>query len=316
MATSPIYYFAPTTTASNAASSTTNGPVTVSEKSNDNLSIAAKAGIGAGVGIVALLAIVLLMFYILRRRRRKRVKSRYVPGTTDDDDKGHAAAKKLSREGISEEIPTTAMYPKPELEGSQGTSSFTGAGKPELSATASVMRGTYSCPTDRDQIRLAAQRPGDDTSQTWTDESRNENDKQIAPAEKTLPILPQLSQAPDSAGRSSPSRSCPPLISRSPRVLQSPREELSPKYLAGDDGAVRVVGREYLSGPASSTTQDHKLIAGQAQEHAPSHNAVTIDVLKAEHAALAERIRQVEMREHQRDRGSALQTHDTGVSAT
>lgn len=222
----------------------------------------AQAGIVIGViSIIVFLAT--FTFFFVRSRRRRRPKVATTPAEPSQS------------------------YMKPELEGSPGFMRFEGTCKPELSATASeVVYAELDPSTGQNKSTYEKDLPS--PPRCLVDNvDRNETGKQVTPAEMHRHPLPQPTQTPTQNNiNSSTSISYPTSGPQS--------EEAVPKYFVshGDHRSSQVVHSSVPPLPVS--------IMPRGSSDTDGVEEVTITRLKAEHAALAERIRLVEMKELER----------------
>lgn len=165
---------------------------------------------------------------------------------------------------------------------------FKNTSKPELSATTSEILCAELNSSNEANASINSVKPPMRLSSRFDSGGRNESEKEVAPSEHHDRPLPQPIRTPTSNGID---YSTPPW-----RFNTSPeKEEDTPKYLVHDDDRPsRTIhgGLSQLSMP----------IIPPRNNDADGNGEVTINRLKAEHAALAERIRLVEMKELERER--------------
>ncbi|EXJ55041.1 uncharacterized protein A1O5_12780 [Cladophialophora psammophila CBS 110553] len=260
---SPESISQPTSRSSSPSPSTRTAPTFSVPGGSSGLSPGAKAGIAIGVIALAIFLTALILFF-LRSRRRVRQKNA----------------------SLSAEI--TQNYMKPELEGSPGIMRFEHAGKPELSATTSeVVYADLGSSTARESIVGGTDPQIPPSTLVNINGGRNESEKELVSAENQNPLLPQPIQTPASNGID---------YSTSPRcVASSQNEETAPKYLVNHANPLS----RNIHG---DTSQSSVPVIPAGSSDMDGSEEVTITRLKAEHAALAKRIRLVEMRELERQR--------------
>jgi hypothetical protein len=255
------------TTASTASTpSSTIPPAELSTPASpkSGLSPGAKAGVGVGVAVAAIAVVALVSYLYFFKRRRKHGTTAVAPGEAEGP--GTKSSHEIDEKGL------TIPYPKAELEGTPGPSRVEFDDRPELYGSTKVARVSSRSAGNTQPIYDAQARVIEES-----DNGHSQTEKEVTFAERHVPLLPQVVND---------SYKGPDQISRTgihPPQLHN--EEMSPKYLAGIKGAVRVASHE------SALAQEDSSYGQGGQ---------TLQRLKAEHAALLERIKDAEERERAR----------------
>lgn len=179
-----------TTSARSSSSATEVSDDTALKSASNPLSTGARAGIGAGIAALVIATIALMLLWIRRRNPQK-------TGVRISDTR----APSFSSGSQGTKVP----FEKAELEGSPGVACFVLVGKQELCASTTCINTVVHGQETMLQQDLIARAP---------------DEKELAPAERQIPVLPQAIDANLRSGD---------IPSPSPRMAQN--EDSAPKYL-------------------------------------------------------------------------------------
>jgi hypothetical protein len=265
-----------TTSSSSLLSSTGIPPLSTSpagassQPPSGGLSAGADAGIAVGAAAVALSVIATLL--VVCRKRRKRLSTRELNNT------------------LSNAEPTRQLsMRKPELEGNRGLITSSPISKLEPAATTTTQMPASSASVSQ-QTNFSAQIP--------ITAGASQSEKQVLKRKRVPPYLPEP-VGDHARGETSVQRSTRPPAKESTKQL----EETFPKYIV-DSPTTPALGGQQQSHSSPATATDINVMKAQEREMAEVLAAnESVQRLRAEHAALLDRIRMAELKAQELNRG-------------